>query len=203
MSAWHWTVLNALPAWPLRVSSWRMNTPKKQIPKHCMDELMLPCRWALLPLFPFIFSILWLLALRFISICPHFTLSSREKSQVCVREGCRKTGRTKEKELVKRMAGDVVEPEFLTVWENECLTRNEMPSEWGRIRGPGISYPELPLLSPEDRWDCSSWERDRDRERAPYTFPHAKGFKDAVLYQCWNARMHASRVLASGGTLLC
>lgn len=33
---------------------------------------------------------------------------------VRVREGGGKTGRTKEKELAERVAGDVVEPEFLT-----------------------------------------------------------------------------------------
>lgn len=49
---------------------------------------------------------------------------------------------------------------FLSVSKEECLTRNKMPTKWGRIRGPSVSRPEPPLLSTEDGWDCSSWERE-------------------------------------------
>ena len=86
----------------------------------------------------------------------------------------REGGRGKEKEEKSRRGWQVGVGRgdwsgFLSVSQEECLARNEMPTKWGRIRGPSVSHPEPPLLSTEDGWDRSSWERGTERERRKHT----------------------------------
>lgn len=83
-----------------------------------MSEWMSPCRWVLLPLFSlsFVFFVFFHPLASFLEI--YINLSSfrliRSRKN-CMWARVKEAGRAKEKELVERMAGDVVEPEFLTV----------------------------------------------------------------------------------------
>ena len=114
--------------------------------------LQLPCRWLLLPFLP-----PQLLSLGFISICPHFASScgSGVKAEmqtggegvcvcvcpplcvcVCVFVFCQakrgRKGKGKGREIAKRMAGGGGGGGgggFLSVSQEECRARNDMPTK--------------------------------------------------------------------------